>query len=116
MRSLLLVIGALLAMGISGFVGFLVGATGGSLAGTLGGVNLGICESLSVARRRQYITQMEAQGLLNAVLEDSNFYRNNAHRKVARETLTDCILKKLATAESAPPTQPQPTTTMNPNN
>lgn len=113
MRSLLLVIGALLAMGISGFVGFLVGATGGSLAGNLGGVNLGICESISIARKRQYMTQTESQGLLDEVIEGSELYRSNTSKSHARETLTDCITEKLKNEQaetSTSPHQPSPGT------
>lgn len=102
MRAFLLVIGALLALGISGFVGFLVGATGGSLAGTWGGANLGICEVVSTLRQRRYVTESEAQRLLNEVLENSDIYPNNATRKNARAELADCITKKLKSQASEP--------------
>ncbi|MBL1174764.1 hypothetical protein [Pantanalinema sp. GBBB05] len=101
MRAFLLVIGALLALGISGFVGFLVGATGGSLAGTWGGANLGICETVSSLRKRQHVTEAEAQKLLNEVLEDSSIYPNNTTRKNARLELANCITKKLKSHETA---------------
>lgn len=101
MRAFLLVIGALLALGISGFVGFLVGATGGSLAGTWGGANLGICETVSSLRKRQHVTEAEAQKLLNEILEDSSIYPNNTTRKNARMELANCIAKKLKSHEKA---------------
>ncbi|HEY9615680.1 MAG TPA: hypothetical protein V6C64_02490 [Microcoleaceae cyanobacterium] len=115
MRAFLLVIGALLALGISGFVGFLVGATGGSLAGTWGGANLGICEVMRTARQRQYMSETEAKKLVEAMLENSKIYPNSITKKSAREALSECLNQKVKShSPEANEAQPEQSTITEP--